>query len=85
MKEMYFAAGIEEHDLQTKVKKVKEFLAEKHPVKISVMAKRPALIKNPLAVEELILKVIEGVGDLAGNVQQTSGPSNKKDFVLSPK
>ena len=40
LKEMYLSAGIELRDFNTKMSKVKQFLASGHPVKISVLAKK---------------------------------------------
>lgn len=86
LKEMYFSCGIDMHDIQIKMNKVTEFLADSHPVKIVVMAKKKALTKNPLAIEELTLKIVELVGDRVVNIQQPTGPTPlRKDFILNPK
>ena len=85
LKEMFVGGGIESHDLETKLNKVKQFLDEGHPVKISVLGPNAILAKNPLAMEEVTLKVLEGLEDMVGSVQQSKISSNKKEFILNPK
>ncbi len=85
LKEMFVGGGIESHDLQTKLNKVKQFLNEGHPVKISVLGPNAILAKNPLAMEEVTLKVLDALEDMVGSVQQSKISSNKKEFILNPK
>lgn len=85
LKEMFVGGGIESHDLETKLNKVKQFLEEGHPVKISVLGPNAVLTKNPLAMEEVTLKVLEALENMVGSVQQSKISSNKKEFILNPK
>mmetsp|Transcript_26471 Transcript_26471/g.25345 ORF Transcript_26471/g.25345 Transcript_26471/m.25345 type:complete len:218 (-) Transcript_26471:182-835(-) len=85
LKEIYIGGGIDPHDLGIKLKKVKEFLADGHPVKIAVTALKRALKNNPFCVEETTIKVLEEVEDSVGSVQQGVTTNTRKLFTLSPK
>ena len=85
MKEMYVGAGIEKHDLTTKMNKVIEMLEACHPVKIQITATKVILEKNPLAMEECTLKVLELAETHVSSVQQSRVKHGKKEFILNPK
>lgn len=59
-KEMWFSPYIDEGDIQHKVKKVKEFLQKKHPVKITIRVK--GRVSREVIQEQLdnILNHLEG-------------------------
>jgi translation initiation factor IF-3 len=85
LKEIYIGGGIDPHDLGIKLRKVKEFLASGHPVKIAVTALKKALKNNPFCVEETTIKVLEEVEDSVASVQQGVSSNTRKLFTLSPK
>ena len=57
VKEMVIGAGIDSHDLEMKMKKVRSFLGDGHQVRLQVLAKRGNIQKNPRAVQDATLKV----------------------------
>ena len=57
---MWFSVQIEEGDLSHKIKKVKEFLAKKHPVKLTIRSR--GRVKRG-AMEEMMKHVLEELGD----------------------
>lgn len=86
MKEIFVSTCIDPHDLETKMTRIKTFLAEGHQVKIGVLAKRRALEKKPSALEECVLKVLELSEEFVSSIQQP--PSNstmRRDLLLTPK
>ena len=86
LKEMYFKGGIDQNDLNTKTNKVKSFLLDGHQVKIVVVAKKITLNKNPYAVDETILKIIDAVEEYAASAQPPNVASPfRQDFLLNPK
>lgn len=86
VKEMSVGGGIDKHDLGIKMKKVIEFLAEGHPVRVFVTVKKYRLKTDPYCVEETTMKVLELVEDYVASVQQPENFSNmRKDFILNPK
>lgn len=86
LKEMFVGAGIDPHDLATKMNKVKEFLDDGHPVKVVVTAKRQQIKLNPLCVEETTMGVLEAIESHVSSVQQPERSSaSRKDFTLNPK
>lgn len=62
MKEMRFKVFIQEGDLEHKLKKVREFLKKKHPVKLQVRAKGRV---NRETMDALIKNIIERLSDVA--------------------
>jgi len=86
VKEMFISSGIEPHDFQTKVNKIKDFLDEGHPVKVFLVVENTELKKNPLALEEITLKFLESIENHVGTMQQPQSISvNKREFTLNPK
>lgn len=85
LKEIYIKAGIDPHDLETKLNKCKDFLTDGHQVKVVMIATKVALTNNPLALDEATLKVLETLEKHVGTVQQpkVSNPL-RRDFLLSP-
>ena len=86
MKEVWIKPFIEENDLNIKLKKVFEFLAEGNKVKISVMTKgsKKVLARGKDAVPELFARVIEIVGD-RGSLESKSKPDERtKSIIIAP-
>lgn len=75
-KEMWFKAFIEDGDLQHKLKKVKQFLAKKHPVKIQIRAVGRA---TPDLMRNLMKKILK---ELEEDIQ-TDGTYKKEGRNLS--
>ena len=94
LKEMFLKAGIDKHDFHTKMNKVKEFLVAGHPVKLSILTKKLAMVSlkknmNALGMEEATMLALEFIEDLNITVQQTAAKAllgdNRRDFLITPK
>lgn len=86
LKEIFCSVGIGKADLDMKMNKVKEFLSLGHPVKVVIMAKKGRFKKDPLALSELTLVVLEMVENDVSTVQEPSKSSpHRVDFLLNPK
>ena len=86
LKEVWIKPFIEENDLNIKLKKVFEFLADGNKVKISVMTKgsKKVLARGKDAVPELFARVLEIVGD-KGNMESKSKPDERtKSIIIAP-
>ncbi len=86
LKEVWIKPFIEENDLNIKLKKVFEFLAEGNKVKISVMTKgsKKVLARGKDAVPELFARVIEIVGE-RGSLESKSKPDERtKSIIIAP-
>ncbi len=85
LKEMYIKGGIDLNDLNIKLKKVKAFLVDGHPVKVAISSNRGIMSRNPYAIDETTLVVIEMLEDYVTTVQQPSSTNRyRKDFLLNP-
>ena len=71
--------------MATKIRKVKEFIDEGLQVKLTIFAKKPLLRKNPLAIDETTVKVLDSIEDFVGQVQPLVRLSDRVDFILSAK
>lgn len=70
MKEMWFKAFIQEGDLEHKLKKVREFLDKKHPVKIQIKSRGRVTREH---LDNLLQKIKDGLKDYSeidGNVRR---------------
>lgn len=94
MKEIFIKAGIDLHDFDTKLNKVKGFLEDGHPVKLSILHKKHvqrSLTRNSnaLGLEETTLKALESIEHLPIIVQQQKANSEatqiRRDFIITPK
>jgi translation initiation factor IF-3 len=86
VKEMHIGSSIFENDLNTKLNKVKEFLESFHPVRVSFIADAKVLEKNPLSLDEIILKVLQLLEKDAGPVQPMPVRSRlRRDILFNPK
>jgi translation initiation factor IF-3 len=86
LKEMFCSVGIGIADLDMKMNKVREFLSLGHPVKVVIMAKKGRFKKNPLALSELTLVVLEMLENDVSTVQEPSkSTTHRVDFLFNPK
>lgn len=86
MKEVWVKPFIEENDLNIKMKKVFEFLADGNKVKVSVMTKgsKKVLARGKDAVPELFARIMEIIGD-KGNLESKSKPDERtKSIIVAP-
>ncbi|MCM1294422.1 MAG: translation initiation factor IF-3 [Muribaculaceae bacterium] len=86
MKEVWVKPFIEENDLNTKMKKVFEFLGDGDKVKISVMTKgsKKVLARGKDAVPELFARILEIIGD-KGTLESKSKPDERtKSIIVAP-
>jgi translation initiation factor IF-3 len=86
MKEVWVKPFIEENDLNIKMKKVFEFLADGDKVKIAVMTRgsKKVLARGKDAVPELFAHIIEIVSD-RGQLESKSKPDERtKSIIISP-
>ena len=86
MKEVWVKPFIEENDLNIKMKKVLEFLAEGNKVKVSVMTKgsKKVLARGKDAVPELFARILEILGD-RGALESKSKPDERtKSIIVAP-
>ncbi len=86
MKEVWIKPFIEENDLNTKMKKVFEFLGSGNKVKISVMTKgsKKVLARGKDAVPELFARVMDIIGD-RGTLESKSKPDERtKSIIVAP-
>lgn len=86
MKELWVKPFIEENDLNIKMKKVLEFLAEGNKVKVSVMTKgsKKVLARGKDAVPELFARILEIIGD-RGALESKSKPDERtKSIIVAP-
>lgn len=78
-------ALIDTHDLNTKIRKVKECIDDGLQVKLTIFAKKPAMRKNPLAMDETTIKVLDCIEPFIGTVQPITRMPTRVDFILHPK
>lgn len=86
IKEVWVKPFIEENDLNIKLKKVFEFLADGNKVKISVMTRgsKKVLARGKDAVPELFARIMELIGD-KGNLESKSKPDERtKSIIVAP-
>ena len=86
VKEMHIGCSIEPHDLSTKLSKIKEFLEDSHPVKVSFIANKKMIEKNPVAIDQIALKVLEMIEKDASTVQPLPQKALlRRDMLFNPK
>jgi len=86
LKEVWVKPYIEENDLNIKLKKVFEFLADGNKVKIAVMTHgdKRVLARSRDAVPQLFARIIELIGD-KGNLESKSKPEERtKSIIIAP-
>lgn len=85
-KEVWVKPFIEENDLNIKLKKVFEFLADGNKVKVSIMTKgaKKVLARGRDAVPQLFAHIVELIGD-KGTLESKSKPDEKtKSIIIAP-
>lgn len=76
---------IDPHDLGIKLKKVMEFLAEGHQVRVEIYPKKGDVLKNPRAVDETTLKILDTLEPLGVSISKlTSKHLQKSEFIIYP-
>lgn len=87
IREIHIGANIDNHDLDIKLNKVKEFLSAGSEVKIAINSNRKLATKNPQAMDRTVLMVLERVEGLVSSIRQPAVKfaEFRKDFILSPK
>eukprot|EP01041_Mallomonas_annulata_P007051 gene7051-14350_t len=85
MKEMFVGALIDPHDLDIKLNKVRQFLDEGHPVKVSVLAKKRMLHAHPQALETATERLFIALGEYGQSVQRKYYSVFKNEFTLNPR
>ena len=86
IKEVWVKPFIEENDLNIKLKKVFEFLADGNKVKVSIMTKgaKKVLARGRDAVPQLFAHIVELIGD-KGTLESKSKPDEKtKSIIIAP-
>ncbi len=86
LKEVWITPVIEENDLNIKLKKVFEFLAQGNKVKIAVMTQgdKRVLARSREAVPQLFARIIELIGD-KGTMESKSKPEERtKSIIIAP-
>jgi len=86
LKEVWMKPFIEENDLNIKMKKVMEFLAEGNKVKIAAMTRGPkkVLARGRDVIPELFERVIATIGD-KGVLETRSKPDERtKSIIVAP-
>jgi translation initiation factor IF-3 len=81
MKEMWFKAFIDKGDLEHKLKKVKEFLSKKHPVKITIKAKGRVSNEN---INGLIQEIIVQLKEHAELEGTPKNQGRNVSFIVKP-
>ena len=86
MKEVWVKPFIGDNDLNTKMKKLLEFLGDGNKVKVSVMTKgsKKVLARGKDAVPELFARILEIVGE-RGTLEAKSKPDERtKSIIIAP-
>ncbi|MCL1786202.1 MAG: translation initiation factor IF-3, partial [Alphaproteobacteria bacterium] len=86
LKEVWMKPFIEENDLNIKMKKVMEFLAEGNKVKVTAMTRGPkkVLARGRDVIPELFERVIGMIGD-KGTLESKSKPDERtKSIIVAP-
>lgn len=86
MRDVWIKPFIEENDLNIKMKKTLEFLADGDKVKISVMTKgnKKVLARGKDAIPELFARVVQIIGE-HGTLESKSKPDERtKSIIIAP-
>lgn len=95
LKEMIMTVGIDKHDFDTKINKVKSFLKDGHPVKVTLFSKRRAFSKAAIAkqgrntvttaisdLDDATLHILTSLEDMHVNAPQIS--DHYSDILCPP-
>ena len=86
LREVWVKPFIEDNDLNIKMKKVMEFLADGHKVKVAAMTKGSKLMlaRGREAIPELFAKIVNIVGE-RGVLESKSKPDERtKSIIIAP-
>lgn len=81
IKQIKYRPAIDDHDFETKTRKVREFLDEGHKVRVTVMFRRRDL-RRPENGEIVLQRVIETVQDI-GQVEDRSRLNTGRDLSVT--
>ncbi len=84
LKEIYLKATIADHDLETKLNHVKDFLEHSHPTKITIISKGRLTERFDNAAEKIIEKIKQGVAE-HGVIANVKKDENKVVLIIEPK
>lgn len=86
LKEVWVKPFIEENDLNIKMKKVFEFLADGNKVKIAVMThgSKKVLARGKDAIPELFDKIVSIIGDKGTLESRSKADERTKSIIISP-
>jgi translation initiation factor IF-3 len=84
VKEIKFRLNIEEHDYQTKLKHIREFLEDGDKVKVWIWFRGRENL-HPEIGEQLARKIISDVSDIANVEKQPKKEGKNMIFTLVPK
>ena len=71
------------HDLEVKLKKLREFIQEGLQVKLTMFIKKPALRKHPLAMHDTTIKVLDLIEGFECKVQPRARTAANRVYVES--
>ncbi len=84
VKEVKFHANVDEHDFQTKIRHIREFVAEGHRVKASLMFRGRENAHEDIGYQ-VMNRVIKEVADVAGNERNPEKMGRTLYMMLTPK
>ncbi len=84
LKEVKFHAGVEDNDLQTKLRHIREFIAEGHKVKVTLQYRGRENAHKEIGVQ-VVQRVIKEVDDVAAVEQQPRLLGRVLGCVLMPR
>lgn len=84
IKEMKFRPKTEEHDLQFKIKHIKNFLSEGNKVKVNIFFKGRELAHREIA-EPVIKRIVQEVSEIAKVEKEPEFDGRRIVFLIAPK
>jgi translation initiation factor IF-3 len=85
MKEINFSMKISEHDIDTKLKKAREFLTKGHKLRINLILRGRERSYADTKGQEQLRRIVEKMADLAVVEQQSRGMvGNRLNAILAP-
>lgn len=84
VKEVKFHANVDEHDFQTKIRHIKEFVAEGHRVKASLMFRGRENAHEDIGYQ-VMNRVIKEVSDVAGSERNPEKMGRTLYMMLTPR
>jgi translation initiation factor IF-3 len=84
LKEVKFRPSTDDHDIEVKTRKIREFLEDKNKAKLTVRFRGRELAHKELG-RDLLLRVAETVADLSVISQEPKAEGRTMTMILSPK